>query len=241
MIPGCEEVLGDKAWSGKPAVCIGGGPSIKGLKTDDLSDYKVIGANLAFTRFHCDVAFVNDPALLLLMKDNPSKIGWWKTRESPKIRLVRENIAAEYDGKCRFQWAYHVKAALSGWGMSFHYGVTHGFAGYIIYNIADVLGASQIFLLGYDMAGKNVIDRQGRNIVDGHGCHIQRFVWWHNYYPKGWHINIHATNQYANYIEEFDHVPEEVREKTYVVGDSKLEGFKKISMAQFRSQSALIK
>jgi len=132
----------DPIWEGKPAYIVGGGSSLKTFDWNLIRDEFVIGCNVAYllgfeiipiTVFG-DTNFFNQHRTGL---ENYAKGGGWVVTNSMAIR------------KPVPQWLRIMKKELNG----FHREALgwNGNTGSVAINLALILGASPIFLLGFDM------------------------------------------------------------------------------------------
>lgn len=143
-------VLKDGKWAGRRAFIIGGGPSLKHFDFSLLSGELCIGVNMAFLHGPC-VNLVLDHTLIQSLSGDPR----WKNYRGVKVWVNGEAPAERglFPGvleltPCRDhnempRWSYSLSSGL--W-----FGTN---AGASALNLADVLGASPIYLLGFDMTG----------------------------------------------------------------------------------------
>jgi hypothetical protein len=208
-----KEVLKKGQFEGLSLAVIGGGPS---LRRFDFSSIKIpaIAVNMAARLAEVKTIFmsyVSDEKCVHLLED----LGWarWKMLRilwaGLKTMRIREN-AGEYhcvDVNTLELWS----STLSGLPQG-------GNSGLAAYNLADILGASSIFLFGYDLRGEN-----GKTAN------------WHDDYPdRG------GDSCYERMLEQFSvRVPSPVVDRTVVVGPSRLEeyGYKTISHAEWYNLS----
>ena len=141
-------------WEGEDAICIGGGPSLRGFDFSVLRGRNTIGCNDAF-RLGADIVKV------LAFGDN----GWWHRNKFEIEEKFKGHMVTSAPGLFRIQIrnclrmvrekdGYHTGHSL-GWNYS---------TGAMAINFAGSLGAKRIFLLGYDL-----MQRQGRFHWHDHG------------------------------------------------------------------------
>ena len=164
-----QKVLSDNMWKGSPCVIIGGGESIQLQKLDlrKLKGHLIIAINKSF-------APPNDEYISTIIYSMDTRCwGWIESGKlgaglkdkfinmpSIKIWLYRPEIPLPSD---IFRIAC---AGPSMWGSSIAQGIGGCHSGFGALNLACLLGANPIYLLGYDMKGKN-----GKQ------------AWWHGKYP----------------------------------------------------------
>lgn len=131
-------------WSGRPAYIIGGGKSLRHFDFFQLIDRNVIGCNQAFLEHPdvVDIALFGDPGFwqryAIALAAFP---GWVATNRDD---LQDHNKAALP------RWLKIYKRVDEGWGtgetLAFNYNT-----GALAVNLAASLGATRIYLLGFDM------------------------------------------------------------------------------------------
>ncbi len=159
------------SWAGKPAFIIGGGPSLLGLMGFEILRHQNV---IACNRAHeCGVAS------LVVTGDRRWLSQYLKNENmDPSLPLV-------YAYRGPLTWVpehpvYVVKCSETRlWGRHFEEGITHGDTGIRATNIAAILGADPIYLLGFDMKGAG------------------KQEWWHNGYPRT------DALWYASFIERW--------------------------------------
>ncbi len=162
-------MLSDNAWAGRPCFIVGGGPSLRGFDFSELAPHLVIAVNRAY-----ELADAK-PDLVVSMD-----FGFWKEHgqavEASGVHAIHVQVGGQKLPKygptqvvpCCVP-AHEINPHLHpAWGMSLTAGVgCGGNSGYAALNIADCLGASPVFLLGFDCRGK-----------DG------KQAWWHDGYAQ---------------------------------------------------------
>lgn len=159
-------MLADGLWKGQPAFVVGSGPSIKGLDLSRLLHEELtIGCNEEY-RWEPKISICQDVRFFfgdgtpgrLPAKDNPR---WWGNPSSLPVffkghpdrpdppyddhDLIVELKAATRmgsKGEMEFKWGTSLEEGL-------YYGANCGLAAL---NLADILGADPIYLLGFDCA-----------------------------------------------------------------------------------------
>ena len=184
--PNVSEILEPNQWQGKPAFVIGGGSSLRGFDFSQLQDdrWRTIGANAAY-RHNPDVVVAMDLRFLELVKDRPE----W--RDSPSIKVVTKSCVREKkDLGGPLYWMATTNDDLDGWSREFVGGLkgTNNTGAFAL-QIADVLGADPIFLLGFDMYG------DGKKTAN-----------YHEVYPPSWSANACVYDQYnSSFIPALQH------------------------------------
>lgn len=139
----------DGAWRGQRCFIVGGGPSLKGFDFGRLRGERVIAINKAFKDVpFADIMFAMDRPLLDLITSGQLGEDYRAALDSfwgVKLWLDLSGYAYPPD-------VYSVKSAgETGWTDSLSKGLYHGQnSGYGALNLALVLGADPIYLLGYD-------------------------------------------------------------------------------------------
>lgn len=164
------DVLRTNEWLGKRCFVIGGGPSLRGFDWSLLRDELVIGANRAFETGVCDIVVAMDRRWWQWYKDDP--------------QLVAHPLKVVPSSNPQWRWGFDVywlkTKSMFYWGQDIAVGVGSGpDTGFCALNLADVLGASPIYMLGYDMKGG----------ADG------KQDWWHDGYKR--RQKNHVYSRYA--------------------------------------------
>lgn len=143
----------DGAWRGQPCFIIGGGPSLKGFDFERLRGRRTIAINKAFYDApFADIVFSMDRPLIDSLMSGQLGENYRRAFalfEGAKLwlDLSGHNYPAD---------VYHLPAAgETGWTKSLSEGLFYGpggLSGYGALNLAMVLGADPIYLLGYDCA-----------------------------------------------------------------------------------------
>ena len=170
-------VLRPNQWQGRPAFVIGGGASLRGFDFSQIKDtrWHTIGANAAY-RHHPDVVVAMDTRFLELVKDRSE----W--RNCPSIKVAPK--FCERKGRDLGGALYLMDLSsdgLDGWSHEFVGGLkgTNNTGAFAV-QIADVLGADPIFLLGFDLYG------DGKKTAN-----------YHEEYPPSWGTNACVYDQYG--------------------------------------------
>jgi hypothetical protein len=144
-------MLPDGSWQSKRCFIVGGGPSLKGFDFERLRGERVIAINKAFLDVpFADVMFAMDRPLLDLI--TAGKLG--ENYQQAFEDFSGMKLWLDLSGYTYPTGIYSVHAAGEiGWTNSLNDGLYHGQnSGYGALNLAIVLGADPIYLLGYDMA-----------------------------------------------------------------------------------------
>jgi hypothetical protein len=190
-------------WKGQDAILIGGGPSLKGFPFERLKGRNVIGINDAF-RLGPEIVKLN------FFGD----AGWW-------IRIRDEAVASPVtfvtNSPTLFDWKipnlYKMDRLLNGIGEGPVLGWNHN-SGAASINLAYTMGASRIFLLGFDLT-----NQKGRSH-------------WHDFNP-----NMIPEESFDRFQMGFRTVAEELKGKVDIFnvtdGSSRLFVFPRIDFDTF--------
>jgi len=143
------ERFSDGSWSGRRCFIVGGGPSLKGFDFERLRGERVIAVNKAFLDVpFADIVFGMDRSFLDLIMTGRLGENYRQAFESfggVKLWLDLSNYSYP-------PGVYSVPSAGEiGWTKSLYEGLYNGRnSGYGALNLAMVLGADPIYLLGYD-------------------------------------------------------------------------------------------
>jgi hypothetical protein len=184
-----KDVLKDDMWWGKPVFVVGGGPSIKGFDFTRLSGVPTIGCNIAF-RWNPTIALCQDVRFFKQYKDDPEYLACESIKIYFKGHPNRESIHASDE-------IYIIESNGQDWSYSLDRGLVYGAnVGLAAVNLADILGASVIYLLGFDAS-----------LGPNHETH------YHDEYPANWKFKdvkdaeiiykrwSNAFDQYKDHIE----------------------------------------
>jgi hypothetical protein len=194
-------VLKDGAWKGRRCFVVGGGASLKDFDFDLLEDELWIGINAVWLSKVPDISYTHDKRVIdLFHKDNSEA---WKKLPCRihKHEKQIENSKKKYGNVHTFKGA-------KGWSKSFEDGLFNGNnSGVTALNIADILGADPIYLIGFDMKKA------------GDANHF------HNYYPKAWK---QPDKVYNNFNNNFNRIKKNLVSKVInLTSDSALNAFEK--------------
>jgi hypothetical protein len=187
--PRFTQRLKDDAWIGERVFIIGGGPSVAGFDLERLDKEKVIGVNMAYNIFECDLHYFGSILLMMTLskdqgfKDLANKCCLeamvWNSRRSYGCDII------EAADKHQVEYGWSLESGIPVYSNS----------GLVAINLADLLGAKEIYLLGFDL-----IDAGGK-------------TWnYHNWYPD--YIKPEVS-PYQTYIEEFRQVSKYIRADVY--------------------------
>lgn len=141
-------VLSNGAWLGKRCFIIGGGPSLRCTDLSGLEGENVIGINMGYRFPATTVALVCSINLLNRLRREHDWLNWTGTKLT--LESFIWNGATNYG--CN---VLSVAPRECTWGPSLEVGFPiPGNAGPLAINLAAVLGASPIYLLGFDMRGE---------------------------------------------------------------------------------------
>ncbi len=152
--PPLWKFLPEGSWGGRPAVIVGGGPSLQGFDFQTLKRYRTIGINLAFQFFDPTITFSMDTRFLKWMQEGQYEPDSWKKFLSgPSYRVWLLTYTAELPpGIFVIPVFRNYKWALDRMSFKMREGLGHGNnSGFAALNLAIVLRANPIYLLGFDM------------------------------------------------------------------------------------------
>lgn len=164
-----HEVLPDGAWSGSPCFIIGGGPSLDGFDWGllDRRERRMIGINRAFEAFNPTMVFTMDTSFINRLyrgEYGAAAAERFRDLRSLKVCLVRDDPPVSLpEGILLVKHWRSYKEAMRAFSFSMSEGIGHGNnSGYAALNLACCLGASPIYLLGFDMAHRPACHYCGR-------------------------------------------------------------------------------
>ena len=154
-----QEVLREGMWAGQRAFVIGGGPSASAVPFELLKGENVIAVNRAHECGVADLIVTGDARWL-----NEYRLQESPDPATPVIYACRKPEEAKTE-----QPAYLLPCAPHGtWGTSLSQGVTPGCSGIRAANLAYILGAGLIYLVGFDLSQGPEDDQE----------------WWHQGYTR---------------------------------------------------------
>lgn len=181
------DAIPDGAWKGQRCFIIGGGESLEGFDFSRLKNELVIGVNRAYEKIDCTVMFAMDHTLYEWI--TTGALGQEAKRKFEDFKgfpVWLDSAGYSYPQGVFIlsklptnKINYSMKDGIGG-------GTNSGFGAL---NLAACLGASPIYLLGFDMEGK-----------DG------RQAWWHDGYPEK-----QGDKVYETYISDFKKVAPELK------------------------------
>ncbi len=185
--------LPDGAWKGQQCIIVGGGPSLRNFNWDLLEGETVIAINRAFEMCDPTISFAMDhqwwgwTEIGRFGKDIAHR---YRTMKGYKVMLnsMMENAWVRYPRDIYTVDPWHGNASVTlsnndGVGLGGPQGTgPQNNSGFAAVNLALNLGATKIYLLGFDMKG----DGQGRQ------------VWWHDGYPS-----LQSERVYAEFRKAF--------------------------------------
>lgn len=152
-----EEVMPEGAWHHHPAFLIGGGPSLRGFDFSRLRGRRTIGVNIAFHAFDPTIIFSMDTRCLNWILNGTYDRGNYPGLKNKFLHSIAYKVwlltyTASLAEEIFFVPVHHdYQSGLS--AFTFHYrdGLGHGNnSGYGALNLAAILGANPIYLLGFD-------------------------------------------------------------------------------------------
>jgi len=177
------EILKDGAWKGRRAFVVGSGPSMRGFQYDLLKDELTIGCNEEF-RWTPTIAMCQDVRWIEARKDDAAY------RNCKSIKVYCKSHPDYDEGFTLPDWVYLITPTTTRkgrpWGHTLDGGVANAACcGIPALNLADILGADPIYLLGFDCRA----DDAGR--VNGH-----------DRYPPEWQMPV-QRNRFGLWIKQF--------------------------------------
>ena len=187
------DVMPDGAWKDQRCFIIGGGESLREFDFSKLKNELVIGVNLAFKAIDCTINFAMDNDLYSWI--TTGRLGE-ETKEKFEdfrgFRVWLDSSGYNYP-KGIFMLKNSEKPTLS---RHMRDGINaKSNSGFGALNLAVCLGANPIYLLGFDMKGK-----------DG------RQSWWHKGYPSNQREGV-----YPVFIKDFKRITPELEERGFQV------------------------
>jgi len=152
------EVMPNGAWEGHPAVIVGGGPNIPpDFNWKSLHRFRTISTNRAFEKFDPTITFSMDPRFLMWVKSN--RYGEAVHERFARLSTYRVwlvTYVAHLPPECYVIPVFQsYDAGLRTFSDDMTKGLGHGNnSGYAALNLAFVLGADPIYLLGFAMNHK---------------------------------------------------------------------------------------
>lgn len=183
----------DNAWAGERCFIIGGGPSLKGFDFSRLKNELVIGINRAFEKIDCTIHFSMDKKFYeWLSQGRFGKAALERFKNFPGYRVWVDSAGYNYPDDIRLVTA----AGKESFTESLRDGLgTGNNSGYAALNLACILGANPIYLLGFDMKSEN-----------------KKQTWWHNGYPKN-----QGGAVYEKFKGCFENAAKRIKDKNRVV------------------------
>jgi hypothetical protein len=207
--------LSDGMWSGQSCLIVGGGPSLRAMpdwaRRLAATDLATIAVNRAREFMECPNLWIGVDSV------------YWRKKAAPKAEDGPPRVWVDHGEKrpgqdkvdivlpCAAPAGTPNRHAALAWGRSLAEGVgCGGNSGFAALNLADVLGAETVYLLGFDLRGEN---GKTANFHDG-------------YSEKP------ASDQvYDRFLESFRWAAKRVRAHVVVLevqpGDSRLDCFEK--------------
>jgi hypothetical protein len=211
MHRGIKDVFRKDQWAGKRCFIIGGGPSVKNFDLKKLEGEHTIGINMAFRLFNPEIIFGMDARLW----------GWIEEEETGKGDREKFN-------KCKSikVWSDITQAPLPediviapsigrpGLSESLEEGLGIGTnSGFGALNLALLLGASEIYLIGYDFKGGRWHPGYPAPSEAGNDYHLQCFLENSEGFKKFPSKIINLNSDSALKIFEFGKLPANLKEE----------------------------
>jgi len=181
LIP-IKHLLKEGQWKGQRAFIVGGGPSLKGFPWEKLHDERVIACNKSHECGVADLVMTGDRRWLTLYAPCESL--------DPKVPVIlARTVLPDPAWSPRFDTYYIATCVEKMWGTTFEEGVSRGGSGIRAANLAAILGADPIYLLGFDMGFQSSNDEQNRwhegYITRDCGYYKSFIAWWEKVIESG--------------------------------------------------------
>jgi len=183
------DVMPDGSWKDQRCFIIGGGESLKEFDFSQLKGELVIGVNRAYEKIDCTINFAMDYTLYdWIVGGKLGQEAKEKFEDFKGFPVWLDTVGYDYpkgifilnkSGNCNI--SHSMKDGIGG-------GTNSGFGAL---SLAVCLGANPIYLLGFDMKGK-----EGKQI------------WWHSGYPDK-----QGSGVYKAFINDFKRVAPDLEEK----------------------------
>lgn len=200
------EVLPDRSWKGRPCIIVGGGPSLEDFNWELLRGWRVIGINRVYERFDPTIIFSMDTRFLRWI--DAGKYG-----EEAKLKFTNSKAYKAWlcTYNCKLSDEVFVVRVWENYSRGFRAfpdtmrnGIGHGNnSGYGALNLAVCLGASPIYLLGYDMSYRKVATDKP---FETHRTH------WHEGHPQP-----HRPDTVQKFIRYFQFPAVKAKERGYEI------------------------
>ncbi len=187
------DVMPDDSWKGQRCFIIGGGESLKGFDFSRLKGELVIGVNRAYEEIDCTIMFSMDRTIYDWIIDG--KLGQESKEKFENFKGFRvwlDSVGYDYpqgifilNKSTNNKTTYSMKDGIGG-------GTNSGFGAL---SLAACLGATTIYLLGFDLKGK-----------DG------KQSWWHSGYPE-----TQGSKVYKVFINDFNKIAPKLKTKNIKV------------------------
>lgn len=183
------DVMPDGAWKNQRCFIIGGGESLKGFDFSRLKNELVIGVNRAYEMIDCEINYAMDNNIYHWITSG--KLGWQAKEKFENFEgfpVWLDSAGYDYPRGIfilkklkNHRFSHSLKRGIAG-------GTNAGFGAL---NLAVCLGANPIYLLGFDMKGRN-----GKQ------------SWWHDGYPDE-----QVDRVYGGYIHDFKGIVSELKKE----------------------------
>lgn len=222
-----EQVLKNGQWKGRRAFVVGSGPSLRGFDRSVLNAEMTIGCNEEY-RWGPSISLCQDPRFFAgdgmpgrtPVKDDPA---WFRGSSLPVYFHGHHDVPmpeVNHDEICLARTA-HSRETPFAWGSSLECGLYYGAnVGMTAINLAEILGADPIYLLGFDAKAQ------------GERTHC------HDAYPKEWTLDkeVDRKHVYGRWIAEFRNIAPKIKPRVVNLNpDSAIDAFPKARMEYSRN------
>lgn len=214
------EILKNGQWSGRPAFVVGSGPSLKHFDRSVLRGSLTIGCNEEY-RWGPTISICSDYRFFkgdgtpgrIPARINPD---WYHTSSIPVwFKGHPDSEPLEANDSIYLAQTAHTRETPFAWGTSLETGLYYGGnVGMTAINLAEILGADPICLLGFDCNAE------------------QQATHCHDAYPPGWKLeNIEERRKaYDRWIKEFDRIAPLIKASVWNLNlDSAINAFPKMT------------
>jgi hypothetical protein len=192
-------------WSGRPAICIGGGPSLLDFDWRRLEGWLTIGVNRVFERHDPTIIFTMDRTFYVRIQQGrygAAAVAAWARSRAIKV-LLKSADRKDFEGVVSVPMFRSFAYSHRAFPFTLASGLGHGNnSGYGALNLAVCLGANPIYLLGYDMKHQRV---DSPPTVSGVVLPPKFRSHWHEGHPR---VQREAT--VTRFIDEFNRASLEI-------------------------------
>lgn len=178
-------MISDGCWSGKPAIIIGGGPSLRIFEWKRLRGIpRIIVINRALREVPTADVFMTEDARFIERYANAE---WFRSFKGVKVfSCPDDSYADQVRALCHDITLINARDKSKGWSRSIADGLSMSSnSGVPALNLADILGADPIYCLGFDCR------TEGARMANYHTDGVDG-------YPKDWAVGAHQAAQFGS-------------------------------------------